>query len=64
MARLIGSGLVLAIVPMALLNPLGRSAFLGYYLGVLTMWFAVVTASHWRNHRQAADGSPTVSPVE
>jgi len=64
MAKLIGSGLVLAVVPMALLNPLGRSAFLGYYLGVLTMWFAVVVASHWQNHRQARDRSPALSPAE
>lgn len=64
MARLIGSGLVLAVVPMALLNPLGRPAFLGYYLGVLTMWFAVVVASYWQSHHQAADRPPATSPVE
>ena len=42
MARFIVCTLVLAVVPMSLLNPMGRPAFLGYYLGIVTMWFVVV----------------------
>ena len=42
MARFIVCTLVLAVVPMSLLNPTGRPAFLGYYLGIVTMWFVVV----------------------
>jgi hypothetical protein len=33
--------LVLVVVPITLLNPMGRSAFLGYYLGIATMWLVV-----------------------
>jgi len=29
---------LLLIVPSFLLNPMGRDAFVGYYLGVLAMW--------------------------
>jgi len=29
---------LLLVIPMALLNPLGRSAFLGYYAGVIATW--------------------------
>jgi hypothetical protein len=28
------------VVPMMLLNPLGRPAFIGYYAGVLACWAA------------------------
>jgi hypothetical protein len=35
---------LLLVVPMLLLNPLGRSAFLGYYAGVITTWGAYVGA--------------------
>jgi len=34
--------LLLAVIPMVLLNPLGREAFLGYYAGVIAMWFVFV----------------------
>ena len=36
------------VVPMAVLNPLGREAFLGYYTGVVAMWAAVVLAGRAR----------------
>ena len=42
MARFIVCTLVLEVRPMSLLNPMGRPAFLGYYLGIVTMWFVVV----------------------
>jgi hypothetical protein len=29
------------VVPMALLNPMGRPAFLGYYLGLAALWCGV-----------------------
>jgi hypothetical protein len=45
MKRFVASGIVLAAVPMSLLNPMGREAFLGYYLGVITMWLVFVIAS-------------------
>jgi F0F1-type ATP synthase assembly protein I len=42
MIRFLVSTLVLLVVPMSLLNPMGRPAFLGYYLGIATMWFVVM----------------------
>ena len=42
MARFLVCALVLAVVPMSLLNPMGRPAFLGYYLGMATMWLVVL----------------------
>jgi hypothetical protein len=33
---------IFLIVPMTLLNPLGRDAFVGYYTGIIAMWAAVV----------------------
>jgi hypothetical protein len=32
---------LLLVVPMSVLNPMGRSAFLGYYLGVLATLVAL-----------------------
>ena len=40
--RFMNSAIVLAVVPMTLLQSGGRPAFLGYYLGVLALWLAVV----------------------
>jgi len=37
--------LILALVPMLALNGLGRPAFIGYYLGVITLWLAFACAS-------------------
>jgi hypothetical protein len=56
MARFIVCTLVLAVVPMSLLNPMGRPAFLGYYLGIVTMWFAVLAIG-----RVQANTAPTQS---
>jgi hypothetical protein len=36
--------IVLGATPMLLLNGLGRPAFVGYYLGVLTLWLVFVIA--------------------
>jgi hypothetical protein len=35
---------LLLITPMALLNPLGRSAFIGFYVGVVATWVAYLVA--------------------
>jgi len=37
--------LVLLIVPMMTLNGLGRPAFTGYYLGVMTLWVVFACAN-------------------
>lgn len=42
MKQLVVSVLLLAVIPMLLLNPLGRDAFLGYYLGAIATWFVFV----------------------
>jgi hypothetical protein len=42
MTRFIASAIVLAVVPMTMLNEMGRPGFLGYYLGVITMWLLFV----------------------
>ena len=39
------SMLVLALVPMMALNGLGRPAFIGYYLGAITLWLVFACAS-------------------
>jgi len=44
MKRFVVSTLLLAATPMILLNPLGREAFIGYYIGVVAMWFVFVCA--------------------
>ena len=31
---------LLLLIPMTLLNPMGRDAFLGYYAGVIATWAA------------------------
>jgi hypothetical protein len=37
---------LLLVVPMPVLNDLGRPAFLGYYAGVIVTWFAFSFALH------------------
>jgi hypothetical protein len=37
--------LVLMLVPMMALNGLGRPAFIGYYLGVMTLWLVFACAN-------------------
>ena len=45
MTRFVACVLVLAVVPMSMLNPMGREAFSGYYLGVVTMALAFAIAA-------------------
>ena len=35
---------LLLITPMLLLNPLGRPAFIGFYVGVVSTWLAYLGA--------------------
>jgi hypothetical protein len=35
---------LLLVIPMTILNPMGRDAFLGYYAGVIATWAAYVFA--------------------
>ena len=46
MKRFVVCTILLAVVPMVLLNPESRDAFLGYYLGVIATWF-VFLSSAW-----------------
>jgi hypothetical protein len=39
---------LLLVIPMALLNPSGRDALLGYYAGVIATWAAYVVAFAFR----------------
>ena len=47
MTRFVAYVIVLAVVPMSMLNPMGRPAFLGYYVGVVTMALAFAIAAKW-----------------
>jgi hypothetical protein len=42
--KLVTGIVLLLVIPMIFLNPLGRSAFLGYYTGVIATWVAYVIA--------------------
>ncbi|QJR13557.1 hypothetical protein [Usitatibacter palustris] len=53
MKQFLVCSLLLAVVPMVLLNPMGRDAFLGYYLGVVATWFVVICVGKWQNTAQA-----------
>jgi len=46
---------LLLVIPMTILNPMGRVAFLGYYAGVIATWVAYVVAF------RVADSRPQVS---
>jgi hypothetical protein len=56
MARFVVCAMVLAVVPMIMLNAIGRDAFLGYYLGVIAMWVVFVLAAK----RQVAASTDTL----
>ena len=51
MKQFLVSSLLLLVVPMVFLNPMGREAFLGYYLGVIAMWAVVAGAGIWQAAR-------------
>ena len=47
--KLVIAIVLLLLIPMIILNPLGRSAFLGYYIGVIATWAACVIALRRRS---------------
>ena len=46
MGRWIVGILLFLVIPMLVLNPLGRTAFIGYYVGVISTWLAYGVALH------------------
>ena len=42
--KILTGAVLLLVIPMVILNPLGRPAFLGYYTGVIATWAAYVIA--------------------
>jgi hypothetical protein len=42
--KLLTGVVLLLVLPVIILNPLGRPAFLGYYTGVIATWAAYVIA--------------------
>ena len=52
MKRLTVGVALLLVVPIALLNPLGREAFLGYYLGILALWLTFVSVGAWQQRNR------------
>lgn len=54
MTRFFASAVVLLAIPMSFLNPLGRPAFVGYYVGVVTMALTCAIAQRgYSDHRQS-----------
>ena len=49
MTRFLACTILLVVVPMVLLNPMGREAFLGYYAGVIAMWATFALAGQQRS---------------
>jgi hypothetical protein len=45
---------LLLAIPILLLNPLGREAFLGYYLGIIAMWLTFVCVGAWQRRIREA----------
>ena len=46
---------LLLVIPMIVLNPLGRSAFLGYYTGVIATWSAAHRTENLPNCRKSSN---------
>jgi hypothetical protein len=47
--KLLTGVVLLLVIPTIFLNPLGRSAFVGYYTGVIASWAAYVIALRRRS---------------
>jgi hypothetical protein len=47
--KLLAGIVLLLVLPIIILNPLGRSAFVGYYTGVIASWAAYVIALRRRS---------------
>ena len=54
---------LLLIIPMAVLNPMGREAFLGYYAGIIAAWAAFVVACRYGQLPRHSPDGPTISPT-
>ena len=54
---------LLLIIPVAVLNPIGREAFLGYYAGVIAAWGAFVIACRDGQLRHHQPSGATISPT-
>ena len=54
---------LLLIIPMAVLNPIGREAFLGYYAGVIAAWAAFVIACRSVQLPHHQTSGATISPT-
>ena len=54
MKQFLVCAVLLLAVPMILLNPLGREAFLGYYLGIIAMWLTFVCVGAWQRRSREA----------
>jgi len=52
---------LLLIIPMAVLNPMGREAFLGYYAGIIAGWAAFVVACRCGQLPDHSPDGPTIS---
>ena len=52
--KLLTSVVLPLVIPMIFLNPLGRSAFLGYYTGVIATWAAYVIALRPRSPKDTS----------
>jgi len=52
---------LLLIIPMAVLNPMGREAFLGYYAGIIAAWAAFVIACRYGQLPDHSPDGPTIS---
>jgi hypothetical protein len=55
--KLLTGVVLLVVIPIIILNPLGRSAFLGYYTGVIATWAAYVIALRTRSPKDHS-GAP------
>ncbi len=53
MKRFLVCVLLFLALPMVLLNPLGREAFLGYYAGIFALWAVLVGVGTWRREFDA-----------
>ena len=52
MKQFLVSTLLLAVIPMVVFNPLGREAFIGYYVGVIATWVMVVCVAELQRAAQ------------
>ena len=54
MKRLAICLVLLVMVPKFFLDPLGRPAFLGYYLGIVALWLTFACVGTWQQRSSNA----------